>query len=252
MSRIKKVEGIVIRALDYGESHKIVSALSRDHGKISFIAKGARKTESRFGAALELLSLSEFIYYDREGLKTLSQADLIDPFSKIKRDYDRLSTALRCARWVNRLLEEDHEEERVFALFCRLLEALGDDGVDESTLALYELAFKLKSLMGLGWTPTFDVCASCGRTPRRAWFSMEKGGVLCERCHTGDRSDETPLTQGTARGLQMALKLPLHRLKRLKLASDAIALGEQLMDGFIAHHLKPLSSSNARKAPRRG
>lgn len=235
----------MIRSIDYGESDRIVTVLSSEAGKISLIAKGARKTESRFGAALELLTLSEFIYYDREGLKTLSQADIIEPYSELKGDYERLSCALRCARWVHRLLEDDHTEERVFTLFRRLLEALSSE---DGTLALYEVAFKLKLLTGLGLAPTLDRCTACGRTPKQSWFSMEKGGLLCERCHGEGR--EQPIDRGTARGLYMAQRLPFHKLKRLRLTAEAAALGERLIDAFTAHHLRPAAS--ARRPPRGG
>jgi len=244
MGRIEKALGFVIRSIDYGESDRIITVLSEGSGKISFIAKGARKTESRFGAALELLTLSEFIYYDREGLKMLKGADIIEPYSELKCDYERLSCALRCARWMQRLLEEGHAEERVFMLFKQLLEALSSE---EGTLALYEVAFKLKLLEGLGLAPTLDRCAVCGRIPKRSWFSMDKGGLICERCHGEGR--EQPLDGGTARGLYMAQRLPFQKLKRLRLTAEAAEVGERLIDKFTAHHLRPPASA---RRPRRG
>ncbi len=248
MGRIKKATGFVLRALDFGESDKIVSVLSRESGKISLLAKGARKTESRFGAALELLTLSEFIYYHRAGLKTLREADIVEAYSALKGEYERLESALRCARWVNHLLEDDHIEERVYRLFGDLLEALTEES-DAASARLYELGFKLKLLSSQGLAPTLDRCAVCERILRQAWFSFEKGGVLCERCQGGAHA--FPLDVGIARGLHMALHLPFEKLKRLKLSAETAARGEQLIDEFTAHHLRP-AAIGARRSLRRG
>lgn len=247
MGGIKKTDGFVIRALDYGESHKILSVLSQDAGMISLIAKGARKTESRFGAALELLTLSELVYYDREGLKTLSQADIVEPFSALKLDYERLSTGLRCARWIYRLLGDGQEEEGAFTLFYALLMALSEgahrSGGEEGELALYELAFKVKLLALLGFRPALARCAVCGREPGGGRFSTEQGGMICGSCSENVAVDSVPIQAGTARALHMALQLPFSKLQRLKMSAKAAALGEKLIDRFAAHHLRPLSRS---------
>lgn len=249
MGRIKKAVGFVLRSIDFGESDRIVTVLSREVGKISLLAKGARKTESRFGAALELLNLSEFIYYHREGLKFLSQADILDAFPQLKGDYERLSTALRCARWIHRLLEEEHAEERIFSLFHQLLEVLKSQ---EGT-AIYELAFKLKLLACLGLAPRLDRCTVCSRLlNEQSWFSYEKGGMICQRCHAGKgaQGQGVLLDRGTCRGLYMALRLPFSKLKRLRLPEEVITIGERVIEEFIAHHLRPLART--RRAIQRG
>ncbi len=251
MSRIRKAVGYVIRTQDYSETSKILKVLTREAGVISLIAKGARRPDSRFGAALELLTLSEFVYYDREGLKTLSQASLLEPHLELKSDYERLTTALRCARVVYRALEEDHPEGRVFMLFEELLRALSQDDKRESeALALYELAFTLKLLARLGWAPQLERCTGCQGRPRRAWFSLEKGGLLCERCRSGDPAQEVALDGEIVRGMAMALRLPLEKLRRLKLSSEAIAIGGQLMEDFLAHHFRPLTTARPQPARR--
>ena len=269
MSRLRKAVGYVLRTQDYSETSKIVKALTREAGLISLLAKGARRPTSPFGAALEPLTLSEFVYYDREGLKTLSQASLLEPHLELKRDYDKLTTALRCARVVHRALEEDHPEERVFRLFEELLEALGratatgtgtamGTRAEEEGWALYELAFTLQLLARLGWAPQLERCTGCQEAPRRAWFSPERGGLICERCRSSAEApapasgssgagSAIPLDGEAMRGLAMALRLPLRKLSRLRLSAEALAVGERLLEGFLAHHVRPLG---ARPRPR--
>lgn len=264
MSRLKKAVGYVIRTQDYGETSKILKVLTREAGVISLIAKGARRPTSPFGAALEPLTLSEFVYYDRAGLKTLSQASLLRAHPELQRDYDRLTAALRCARFVHRLLEEDHTEERAFELFGELLEALST----EEDVRLYELAFPWKLLARLGVAPQLERCAVCGRElpaaaasgGRGPAFSQDKGGLLCGGCRSpsapgsaggGEGAREIPLSPGAARGLAMLLKLPFPKLKRLKLSPEEIALGERLLREFVAHHLRPVADTGG-KATARG
>ncbi len=250
MSRIQKTVGTVIRVVDYSDTDQIVSALTPDRGKLSFMAKGARKSTKRFGGALDLLTRSEFVYYDRSGLNSLNQATPIDAHTALQTDYDRLTTALRCARTVHRLLEEDQEALDVFELFERLLAVLSDEAPTEA-LEVYELAFKLKLMLRLGWAPILDACVSCGAEPETRRFSLAMGGVLCEACHGGDESDDIPLSPGAARSLHMALKLPFDKLSRLKLPRGVLDTGTRLVDGFIAHHLRPLATQSPKNSRRR-
>lgn len=245
MSRIQKSIGTVIRIVDYGDNDQILSVLTPDRGKISFMAKGARKSSRRFGGAIDLLTQSEFVFYDRDGLKSLNQATLVNAHSALQTDYDRLTTALRCARTLNRLLEDDQEALNVFDLFERLLQALSAEASVEA-LGVYELAFKLKLLLRLGWAPVLDVCVNCGVTPMKSSFSMAMGGVLCPDCQHDDASDEMAISQGVARSLHMALKLPFDKLPRLRLSEGAIGIGTRLVDGFIGHHLRPLATQAKR------
>ncbi len=250
MSRVQKTVGTVIRVVDYGDTDQILSVLTPERGKISFMAKGARKSAKRFGGSLDLLTRSEFVFYDREGLKSLNQATLVDAHTELRTDYDRLTTALRCARTVNRLLEDDQEALDVFELFERLLATLAGDATTDA-LGVYELAFKLKLMLRLGWAPVLDVCANCGAEPAKRWFSMAMGGVLCEGCHREGQSDEIPLSAGAARSLHMALKLPFDKLPRLKMSPGIVDTGTRLIDGFIAHHLRPLATQQPKGSRRR-
>lgn len=239
MSRIKKTAGFIIRSINYGDTSRIISVLSQDEGKVSFMAKGARKIESKFGSALELLTLTEFVYYQKEGLKLLSQASTLNPYSKLKSDYDRLEVALRTARWLQRLLEEDHGEPSVFLIYKDFLEMLCSK-LEVEHFALYELSFKLKVLASMGLAPTLDRCALCNKAPERSWFSLEKGGLLCQNCRSGGEAHERPLHLGIAKGLNMLLRLPFEKLTRIKLSQDVTAIGTKLIDEFTSHHLRPL------------
>lgn len=241
MGRIRKTSGYILRAINYGDTSRILTILSRDAGKISLIAKGARRPKSPFGASLELLTLGEFVYYDKEGLKILSQASIIDPNSHLLLDYDRLNTALNSARWIHRLLEDDHEEPSAFRLFQNYIDVLKRT---ENNFLTYELSFKLKMLAGMGLAPTLDKCLSCGKDPARSWFSLDKGGILCEDCREGGDAPERPVPLGSTKGLHTLLKFPFDRVDRLKMAPDVLIFADKLVSQFTSHHLRPIAEKS--------
>jgi DNA repair protein RecO (recombination protein O) len=235
---IEKSSGFVIKAFDYQESGRIVTLLSPSHGKISLLAKGARKTESRFGASLDLLNLIEVIFYEGKGLNLLRDASLIESYSSLKRDYERLGAAMQAARTLGLLLREGQGEGRVFGLFGELLGELNQNGKLE--LKLLQLGFKLKLIDLLGFGPELERCTVCRRLPegeQQLWFSTQVGGVVCEKCNTA-RDRKLPLQ--LLQGWKAILRLSLGKLSRLVLPEGIISQGEEILDEFISFHLHPI------------
>jgi len=234
MSRIQKATGFIIKSIDFKESDKILTIFSREFGKFSAIAKGARKLESKFGAALDLLTLNELVFYDKEGLKLLKEAHIINSFLPLKKDYDRLDVALHCARLLNLFIKEGQIERRIFRLFEALLKNLQHT----EELKLYELAFKLKFIKALGFAPQLSHCSVCSLRSKDYGFSLEKGGLVCLDCKS---IKDAPIDLSLARSLKAALELHLNKLNRLKLEEEALNCADQLLDGFIGYHLHPMT-----------
>lgn len=234
---ITKATGFIIKAFDYQESGRILTLLSPRLGKISLLAKGARRIESRFGAALDLLNLIEVVFYEGRGLKLLKEAALIEGYPILKRDYDRLEAALQAARLLNLLLREGQGEGRAFKLFQELLQELDREG---ESLNLLQLGFKLKLVDFLGFGPELESCASCQKglaRERAPSLSLQAGGLVCADCKAPqDREVPPPLAQGW----RAILRFPLGKLTRLVLPDELISLGEELLDEFIAYHLQPI------------
>jgi DNA repair protein RecO (recombination protein O) len=229
---ILKTVGFILRAIKFRESDLILTVLSRDYGKISLIAKAARRTESKFGAALDLLTLSELVFYDAENLKLLKEASILAEYRALKGDYERLHLALRSAHLLNQLIEEHHPDRAVFELAKDFLDALGPMRNHQ----LGALAFKLKLLRALGVVPRMSSCARGGhRLTDEFWFSLQSGGFVCGDCH---QAGDTRLSPRLAQGLKMVLGLGWEKLDRLTVGSDEIKLADGLLDGFVGFHLK--------------
>jgi DNA repair protein RecO (recombination protein O) len=176
-------EGIVLKVSALGDTSRIVTAYTRDHGLRKFVAKGARKAPSRFGFALEPLSRSRFVFYmkaDRD-LHLLSQAEVIDPLGSRLADLGRLAHAQAALELVDRLVWGEEAHAELYALLAATLAGCASAPV--SALPAVTLAFQLQLAAELGYRPRLDACAVDGRpVSQRRLFSPARGGLLCEGC----------------------------------------------------------------------
>ncbi len=180
---IVRTEGIVLKVHALGDTSRIVSVYTRDFGLRKFVAKGARKTPSRFGFALEPLSRSRFTFYlkpDRD-LHLLSQAEVVDPLGSRLADLARLAHAQAALELVDRLVWGEEPQAGLYALLVAALDGCARAPV--ATLPAVTLAFQLQLASELGYRPRLDACASCGRpVSQRRVFSPMRGGLLCDAC----------------------------------------------------------------------
>jgi len=202
-------EGIVLKTHALGDTSRIAVVYTREHGMVKLVAKGARKTPSRFGYALEPLTRGRYVYYlkpDRD-LHLLSQADTIAPTGSRLADLPRLAHAEAAIELIDRLVwgEEPHAE--LFDLLKAALEAV--TAAPAAALPALTIAFELQVASLLGYRPRLDRCAQCGGTlsPRRL-FSPALGGLLCDRCAAGEPGTVT-LSADALAGLSLLLTRPL-------------------------------------------
>jgi DNA repair protein RecO (recombination protein O) len=180
---IVTTEGIVLKTHALGDTSRIVTAYTRDHGLRKFVAKGARKLPSRFGYALEPLSRSRFVFYlkpDRD-LHLLSKAEVLDALGSRISDLARLAHAQAALEIVDRLVWGEEPHPRLFALLVQALDGCARAPI--GALPAVTLAFQLQLASELGYRPRLDQCAVDGRavSQRRA-FSPSRGGLLCDAC----------------------------------------------------------------------
>ncbi len=160
---VYKSKGIVLRSIRYGEADRILDLYTRDAGLISAIAKGIRKTKSRFGARLEPLSCVDFVAYQGRTLDTVTQAETLRSFHGIREDLARLETAAGMVGSVRALSGGDEADRRVFNLLFNALDTL--EGCD-SGFESVEAALGLKLSVLAGYAPQLDACLALWRRPR--------------------------------------------------------------------------------------
>src|SRR5437870_7689050 len=207
MGRSYKTEAVVLRSLRLGEADRVLHIYTLERGRIGAVAKGIRKTKSRFGARLEPLSHVELLLHQGGGeLQTVTGVDLIWPHSATREDPYRLAVGLVGAEAMLRLFTEQEANERAFGALTRFLDLL-----DESPPAVRPdvdalgLSFQLKLLWLSGYLPHLGSCAECGSAGPLAGYSPRAGGAVCRACSAGSLA----LSADGLAGMAALLRRPL-------------------------------------------
>lgn len=178
-----KDEAVVLRTMRLGEADKIVTFLGRGQGKIRAVAKGVRKTKSRFGGRLEPFSqVSLVVWKGRSDLDTVTQVSVIEPFRIVREDLDRFALGEIMLEACDRVVVDRAPSPRTFRLLVDGLHALSTKA---SPLVLAGFLLRLSALAG--FAPSLERCAECGAPA--AWFSPVQGGAVCSSCRTIDSED---------------------------------------------------------------
>ena len=176
---------MVLRSLRFSEADRILHLYTSDRGRVGAIAKGARKTRSRFGGRLEPLSHVELVLHEGRGeLQTVTGASLVRSHAAVRDDPRRSAVGLVGAEAVLRLFPEQERNERVFTALTRFLDLLEetDGGPRRTELDPLGLAFQLKLLWLAGYLPHVGSCAECGAADGITGFSPRSGGAVCGDC----------------------------------------------------------------------
>ena len=191
MGRTVKTEAVVLRSFRFAEADRVLHVYSAERGRIGAIAKGVRKTKSRFGARLEPFSHVELLLHQGGGeLHTVTGVSLVDAHRPTREDPYRLSVGLVGAEAMLRLFVEEERNERAFEALTRFLSAVdaipaglrGRAGLDPLALA-----FQLKLLWLSGYVPHLEGCVECGGVDALVGYLPRAGGAVCAPC----AADET-------------------------------------------------------------
>ncbi|MGH3938607.1 MAG: DNA repair protein RecO [Pseudonocardiaceae bacterium] len=185
--------GVVLRVQKLGEADRIVTLLTRRHGRVRAVAKGVRRTSSRFGARLEPFGHVDVQFYAARTLDIVTQAQTVDGFgSRLVGDYGRYTVGCAVLETAERLAGAEGEPAlRLYLLVVGALRALAE-GQRDALLVLD--AFLLRAMAAAGWAPALSDCARCGAEgPHRA-FSVPAGGVVCPGCRPSGAATPSPPT----------------------------------------------------------
>lgn len=183
---------IVLRTHKLGEADRIVTLLTRSRGKVRAVAKGVRRTKSRFGARLEPGMVVDVQCYEGRNLDTITQAEGLASYGEeIARDYDAWTAANAMLETADQLTSENEPAQQHFVLLAGGLATLAS-GTQDQRLVLD--SYLLRALAVAGWAASFHDCARCGAEgPHRA-FNITSGGSVCSSCRTGGSTAPAPTT----------------------------------------------------------
>ena len=221
---------VVLRSWKLGEADRIISMLTRDHGKVRGVAKGVRRTKSKFGARLEPLShVAVQLYRGRGDLDTITQVSIITAFRNLRNDLDRVLAAGTMIEVVDAVVQEDEPSQRMFLLLQRGLTVL-DHGPAHPDLVT---SFLLKAAAIIGVAPSLESCAGCGVSGPLRRFSFSAGGSLCEGCRTPGSYN---LREGLVPYMAVVAAADLHLLPEADESMSREALG--VTKRFFEYHLE--------------
>ncbi len=233
MPGLYKDEGVVLKTNKLGEADRIVTVFTRHNGKVRAVAKGIRKTKSRFGGRLEPYTRVQLVVYRGRSLDTVTSADIVTSFSHVRADYRRLLAAAALVELVEKITPERESSPSTYQLLLGGLQALADD---KGTSVVPAFVVKLLSISG--FHPSLQVCAGCGDGRGLGAFSSSLGGAVCASCW---EEDDDAVRLGTDRLVLLSRLLALdfgHSAEE-----DALADVTHVLRRYAEYHLeRPLRS----------
>ena len=172
-------DAVVLRTHKLGEADRIVTLLTRQHGKVRAVAKGVRRTASKFGARLEPFMVADVQLYEGRSLDIVQQADSIGAYgARIAADYDAFTAANAMVETADRVTESEGSLQQYLLLVGALRSLARQEHGAHLTLDSY----LLRSLSMAGWAPSFIDCARCGAPGPHERLVVQLGGVVCDDC----------------------------------------------------------------------
>ncbi len=231
---------VVLKVFDHGESDKIVTLYCRDTGKVTGIAKGAKKSTKRFVNKLEIFSELEICYGKNRNssLVYITEADLLNPYFTLRSDYNCYIAASLIIELVTIWTRENDVDENLYSLLTWTLNCLND-----GRPILPNIIFFLTKLFNItGYRPYLSGCSKCGQlvsTDGFFSFNTLRNGLLCGVCSQGAFSATSiPLSLSTIKLLQNSQDLPLEKLNRLRFSKSSTREAITLLKKYGEHLLQ--------------
>lgn len=181
---LHRVEGIVIRSMDYGEGNKIVTLLTKTNGKAGVLIRGAKKIKSKHSSLAQPFTYGEFVYFRSSGLGTLNYGEIIESHHILREKLDLAAYASYAAELTDRSLQDDESTSFHFEQLKACFTALNEGKDPQIVIHLYEMRILDLS----GYAPELDECVSCANRVGPFRLSPHAGGILCTNCAGRDPS----------------------------------------------------------------
>ncbi len=231
-----RTEGIVIKNIEYGEADKIATIYTKDYGKVQAMAKGVRKTKSRFGSSLEILTDAIFLLYQGRNIDTVSQTEIVESFFPTSKEVIKFAFATHCAEIVNKLTEEREANITLFNLLKIVLHYLRETKDPK----LLTLSFQWKVISILGYKPSFDLCCRCNKGVEDqkigGYFSIKDGGIICQNCVSKDNRDYRQISNYFIRLVKKILITPLATISKHTIPEGRVEELEEITELYLAYH----------------
>ena len=231
---------ILLRRMDYGDYDVIITFFTLKRGKLTLIAKSAKKSTKRFAGILELFSILELVAGSGrgKGMPVLQEAVLKQPFSGIRADFKKTAYASYWAELIYNWLEDNSKQDSLYYLFEHVLSELDSGQTTEATL---NILFQIRFLSLSGHRPHLNACGLCHNKlediqETRIIVDLQRGGILCRNCSNLSGS-RISLSKGTLKQLLWVESGNLAKATRMKFSPPALKECTHFLEEFVSYHL---------------
>ncbi|MCX6137501.1 MAG: DNA repair protein RecO [Ignavibacteriales bacterium] len=238
---IVSTDAVVLHAMKYSDTSKIVTLYTREYGKIKVVAKGARSNKSTFGSSLEPMTHSSVIFYKKEhkDLHLLSKSEIVTPMYRLATDGDKLQAGFAVIELLDVVMHSEEKSENIFQLVVQSLHLLDRS---EKNFRNVFIAFAVHLFRHLGYELSLERCSRCDRsieteTNRQVKILFASGAYVCSHCAPDEHSDALGISIGAVRSLLHSSGSDAETLFRLEIGrqmSDEII---QLIQMYLHYHV---------------
>ncbi len=225
-----KTDAVVLKQTKFGEGDVIVTLFSKKLGKVQAVAKGARKTRSKYATGIQLFAYGEYVLFKGKNLYTLSQVDIKHSFYGLREDVIRLAYASYILELTESVIVEGQTNNRLFKTLVKCLYILSSKKYDYETLVK---AYELKLLTYSGYQPELDQCVNCGmENAQGVRFSAKEGGILCKTCLEKDPY-AIPISKVAISVMSYLIHVDFIQLSKLKIKEHVLKELKKVVRQYI-------------------
>lgn len=228
MSQAVTVTGMILSATPIGEYDKRLVILTKEKGKISAFAKGARRQNSMLMGVTNPFSFGEFVLYEGRTSYNVMQASISNYFMELSSDFEGAYYGFYFMEFADYYTKEYNDEKQMLKLLYQTLRALTSDKLDRE---LVRCIFELKALVVNGEYPDVFHCGNCGATDRPMYFSSTKPGIFCEECRMLTK-DAALLNPATTYALQYIVATSIEKLYTFTVSKEVLEQLKQIMKQY--------------------
>jgi len=231
----KTTAGLVLREVNYKESDKILTVLTKDEGKLTVKAQGARSKRSRISAAAQLLAYSDMTLVQYQGRWTMKEAETKELFSGLRQDVVRLSLGAYVAELLETLSDEDSANPELLTLGLNSLYAIATGREP----ALVKAAFELRLMCLAGYEPDLFSCAVCGaEVPEEPRFDLREGCLRCRGCKGQEGGIAMPLDAAALSAMRHVVLAPAKRFLAFTLEAESLKRFGNACESYVLTQLE--------------
>ena len=213
-----KMSGIIISESNLGDYDKMLTMLTPGLGKISCVAKGARRPKSALLAGTQFLCFGEYLMYKGANTYNINSCETIEVFYNLRTDLDKLNYAVEITKIIRDVTEENENCYRILQLFLNTLYTLSETDKEPELILS---TFKMKLLCILGFTPRITECTNCKQKENLRYFSLKDNGFKCETCGKQDKSCIS-MSESTTNAIKYIIMAPPKKLYSFNLKDQSL------------------------------